>query len=989
MSLSTPETPRNATAGDPAGPPPPPSVRIEQARAYSYRVPKTKVFSSRPYNYLVVLRAGTGGQHRWQGIGEAQPRSRRTGDNVDASWAFLDHCLAQLHGQQLSTATPEEALESVRQLVAQFTAQTAHVSQDGTSLSFRGTTLGIEIALLDLVARVLSLPLADLLGRRRDKAPLVPPAVDPNADFKVLRRTLKKQAESYQFARLNPASTSDRTLDFMELVATVNRRRSIHQEAKPLWIDFNGSYSEESAKVLVSEAVAAMAANHLPTRVVLEQPVPADEGSALSELQRHADDQALKTGRTDLDILIAADESLWDASSLDSIQEASQIRALNIRPAQAGGLLASLDLAERALAQNPDTLIFITRMRGASRVTAAALRHMALAMPKIDGAMVAAVVERSMPLAEYEVPADDSFVPAEDKASAGAAKPADSQSTPAVELIRSGSDEDTDSDDDDSEDSLGEQSDWERDQEIGSEPQGESADDRTSEAGEEGQDEDEDYEPSERDKLRGFGVKDVPGLGVRLQFTGLVSDVRNAVVYPVPARPTYAGKHATVYDDVDDLHPLGPNGSKGHLLEREALALGLNTVRYSKGAFIASDGKHEAISFKWSRNPISSAASLSICTHKEATRMQLQRHGVPVPQGRTFASGEFDTAKQFVGRIGYPVVVKPAMGVRGIGVVAGIQNEEQLDAAFEIMGSSRLGAQDFIVEKHVMGRDYRILVVGDEVVAAILREPASVLGDGQSTIAELLIQKNIARRRNPHLWARPIKYDAAAQHELTKSRRDLDSVLPEGERQLLANTCSLSQGGDSIDVLDELHPSIKEACVRAVNAMPDLEYCGVDFLLEDHTKPLDEQDAGICELNAHAAIGNCEYPMFGTPRKVAAKLMRACVEHYGFDVPDEPAENVALHLTIRGRVTKVGFRKWLKRRAEISGVSGWVKNVDDKTVEALIVGPTAPATAVAAATVLGPGRALPTSYTAEHVTAPESLDGFEIVVEEAPVEAEA
>src|SRR5699024_9857432 len=243
------------------------------------------------------------------------------------------------------------------------------------------------------------------------------------------------------------------------------------------------------------------------------------------------------------------------------------------------------------------------------------------------------------------------------------------------------------------------------------------------------------------------------------------------------------------------------------------------------------------------------------------------------------------------------------------------------------MSGSKLGHQDFIVEKHVNGSDYRIVVIGDEVIAAIQREPSSVFGDGRSTIGELLVNKNVARRRNPHLWARPAKYDDAARHELRKAGRTLDTVLAEGEQQLLANTCSLSQGGDSIDVLDEMHPSIKEASVAAVKAMPGLFFCGVDFLLEDHTKPLDEQDAGICELNAHAAIGNCEYPMFGNGRPVAKTMMKATVEHFGFKAHAERAERLAIHLTMRGRVTGVGYRKWLRRRAGVSGIGGWVRNI--------------------------------------------------------------
>src|SRR5690606_14100843 len=108
--------------------------------------------------------------------------------------------------------------------------------------------------------------------------------------------------------------------------------------------------------------------------------------------------------------------------------------------------------------------------------------------------------------------------------------------------------------------------------------------------------------------------------------------------------------------------------------EREALARGLSTRRFSRSAFLASDGVHEALAFKRSRTPLSSAVAMALCTHKEATRIRLQRAGVPVPRGATFAEGDYDNARAYIERIGFPVVVKPAMGVSGVGVAANIQD---------------------------------------------------------------------------------------------------------------------------------------------------------------------------------------------------------------------------------------------------------------------------------------------------------------------------
>lgn len=465
-------------------------------------------------------------------------------------------------------------------------------------------------------------------------------------------------------------------------------------------------------------------------------------------------------------------------------------------------------------------------------------------------------------------------------------------------------------------------------------------------------------------------------------FERVLRRVINLVAFPAPPAPTHNGQPSTSYDEVPYLKPLGSNGTKGHLLEREALMLGLRTVRFSKGAFLATDGVHPPLIFKWSRTPRSSAVALALCTHKEATRMRLSRAGVPVPRGRTFAHGDFESAKAFASRIGYPVVVKPAMGVRGIGVVANIRDEEELQAAFDQLVSSRLGKGDFILEKHIPGRDYRIVVVGDKVIAAIMREPASVEGDGEHTVAELMVNKNVFRHLNPHLWGRPIKYGTAARYQLSRAGLTLTSVPEPGRKVVLSNTCSLSQGGDSVDVLDELHPSIKEACIRAVKAVPGLWFCGIDFLLEDHTRPLSEQAAGICELNAHAAIGNCEYPLYGTPRQVARTVLHECVEHFGLQVNEKPADYLSLKLTIRGKVTRVGYRAWLRRHARAFGLTGWVRNVDEQTVEAVIVGDAVPASTLAAAAVLGPRRARPTSVETEHIPPPPGLDDFQILFEE-------
>ena len=438
-------------------------------------------------------------------------------------------------------------------------------------------------------------------------------------------------------------------------------------------------------------------------------------------------------------------------------------------------------------------------------------------------------------------------------------------------------------------------------------------------------------------------------------FENVIEDAINYDCQPPLSAPVFNGMEVNQYDDhIKYIRPLGSNGNKGHMLEREALSLGVDSHRLSKGAFrLVQEGKIPLL-FKWSRSPISSAVSLAICTHKDATRVCLRRAGVPVPEGRMFRCGDYETAKAFAAEIGYPVVCKPAKGVRGIGVTANIRDEDELQHAMQLVAESRFGKDDFIIEKHVNGKDYRILVVDGKVIAAILREPSSVTGDGSHTIAELMVHKNVNRQLNPHLWGRIAKYDEAARYRLADQGFDIMSVPTAGQRVMLSNSCSLSQGGDSIDVLDQMHESIKAASVAAVKAVPGMQYCGVDFLLEDHTKPIDSQEAGICELNAHAAIGNCEYPMFGKPRSVSRAFVRSCLEAHGYEFLDQPMTTLSVKIEVKGARLGKNYGRWFFKQATNYQLKGTIVKKSEEIIVAELEGDTVPLSALSALAAVGP-----------------------------------
>lgn len=448
-------------------------------------------------------------------------------------------------------------------------------------------------------------------------------------------------------------------------------------------------------------------------------------------------------------------------------------------------------------------------------------------------------------------------------------------------------------------------------------------------------------------------------------------EVLDAVLFfwkiPEPAVPSMLGKPAQHYDDVEFAKPLGINGTKGHLIERHALSLGLNSLRFTKGSYVIFDEDNRKLPFKWSRTIVSSSMSHALTSHKEATRACLQRSGLPVPEGRLFKQQDLDLAEEYAGMIGYPVVCKPVAGVGGIGVFANLQNPKQLRDALNITQSSQLGRQDVIIEKHVQGEDYRILVLDGKVIAAIMRLPACVVGDGENNIAELVLLKNQFRKGNPHLWRRPIKFNDSMLFQLDRLDYTLESVPKEGELVRLSASSNISQGGDSVSVYDELGEDIKEACVKSVEAIPGLNYCGVDFLLEDHSKPLSEQDAGICELNAHAAIGNCEYPLYGEPRDVAKYLLISAAKQEGLKYLSTPLETLHVHSVVKGSLANAGYVDWVIEKAKAFGISGWVSEVDRRTVEVRLFGDLLPVSYLVTALIIGPPAAKPTSVkTVQH-----------------------
>jgi len=227
-----------------------------------------------------------------------------------------------------------------------------------------------------------------------------------------------------------------------------------------------------------------------------------------------------------------------------------------------------------------------------------------------------------------------------------------------------------------------------------------------------------------------------------------------------------------------------------------------------------------------------------------------------------------DEAVRHANRIGYPVVLKPTDGNHGRGVCVDLPNEQAVRVHFDTArAASRNGS--VVVEEMLHGKDYRVLVINNEVVAAAERVPAHVIGDGASTIRELITLANANPNRGiGHEKALTrITIDDHLLDTIENQGFGLDDVPEEGQFVQLKQTGNMSTGGISIDCTDEIHPDNVEIALEAAMIV-GLDIAGLDFITPDISRSINEVGGGIIEINAAPGFRMHTHPTEGLPRQV-------------------------------------------------------------------------------------------------------------------------
>ncbi|MGY1835080.1 hypothetical protein ACI79P_08225 [Blastococcus sp. SYSU DS0510] len=258
-----------------------------------------------------------------------------------------------------------------------------------------------------------------------------------------------------------------------------------------------------------------------------------------------------------------------------------------------------------------------------------------------------------------------------------------------------------------------------------------------------------------------------------------------------------------------------------------------------------------------SLSELTTAVAMSRCDDKRVTRRIVHRAGVRVAAAAEARDGDLGPAAELLERCG-EVVVKPARGEQGKGITVGVRERGHLEQAVTL---ALRHCPDVLVEECVPGADLRVVVIDHEVVAAAVRRPAEVVGDGERDVTALIRAASRRRERATGGESR-IPLDETTRADVRAAGWGMDDVPPAGLRVQVRRTANLHTGGTIEDVTDRLHPRMAAAATRASRAI-GIPVTGLDFLVPD----LDGPEHVFIEANERPGLANHE------PRPTAERFI--------------------------------------------------------------------------------------------------------------------
>ncbi len=287
----------------------------------------------------------------------------------------------------------------------------------------------------------------------------------------------------------------------------------------------------------------------------------------------------------------------------------------------------------------------------------------------------------------------------------------------------------------------------------------------------------------------------------------------------------------------------------GQIIVNEARRRGIHVeVTDAEGGFFRLTYGGRSIHCRESLSEFTSGVAVSICDDKAVTRRVVSKAEVLVPDQIEIGLDENEAVAAFLEKHG-SVVVKPARGEQGRGVAIDLKTMDEVN---EAIAAARTLCDRVIIEEFVTGNDLRLVVIDYRVVAAAMRRPPLVVGDGQSTIGELIARQS-RRRQAATGGESSIPVDGETERCLASAGLSLDTVLEEGRDAIVRRSANLHTGGTIHDVTGEVHPTLIEAAINAARAI-EIPVTGIDLMVQSPRQP----DYRFIEANERPGLANHE-----------------------------------------------------------------------------------------------------------------------------------
>lgn len=279
----------------------------------------------------------------------------------------------------------------------------------------------------------------------------------------------------------------------------------------------------------------------------------------------------------------------------------------------------------------------------------------------------------------------------------------------------------------------------------------------------------------------------------------------------------------------------------------EALSRGIEVTVEDEDSniFTLSLGGRQIRCFE-SLSEITPAVSVTLCQNKLLTHRILRKAGLSTPAFALYQNPE--QAYTFLAKH-HSLVIKPIDSEQGQGISVEIKDPDTLQSAIE---RAQKFSTEVLLESYHKGLDLRVVVIGQEIVAAAIREPASIIGDGKHDI-RTLIEKQSRRRQAATGGESCIPLDDETTRCIQESGHGWHSILEPQQHLVVRKTANLHTGGTLIDVTEQLHPELQQVALKAAAAL-NIPVTGIDMIVQSVT----ENKYVIIEANERPGLANHE-----------------------------------------------------------------------------------------------------------------------------------